>query len=100
MPGFFWSHSSPARVDDYRRSQVPGCSADHIVGAIVTSDRDERNVWNCRLMSPTLFKAGDEGRKDVWGGKHGTLFPHFVTIENETQAASDHAAVVVEINID
>ena len=54
MPGFFWSHSSPARVDDYRRSQVPGCS----------------------------------------------LFPHFVTIENETQAASDHAAVVVEINID
>jgi hypothetical protein len=36
----------------------------------------------------------------VGGGKHGTLLPHFVTIENETQAASDHGAVVVEINID
>jgi hypothetical protein len=46
-----------------------------------------------------VVRAGDEGRKDVWGGKHGTLFPHFVTIENETQAAPDHAAVVVEINV-
>ena len=31
-----------------------------------------------------VVRAGDEGRKDVCGGKHGTLFPHFVMIENET----------------
>lgn len=55
------------------------------------------------LMSPALFERATSAaifRKGVWGGTHGTLFPHFDTIENETQAASDHAAVVVEIDID
>jgi 2'-hydroxyisoflavone reductase len=32
-------------------------------------------------------------RKGVWGGKHGTLFPHYPTITRPTEAASDHAAI-------
>jgi hypothetical protein len=58
----------------------------------------KRNVWNCCLMSPALFERATKAAR-MWGGSRG-LFPHFVTIENETQAAADHAAVVVEINID
>jgi endonuclease/exonuclease/phosphatase family metal-dependent hydrolase len=54
------------------------------------------------LMSPTLFARATSARivrLGVWGGVHGTLFPHLPTIENATQAASDHAAVVVDIDI-
>ena len=54
------------------------------------------------LLSPSLFEratAAQIFRLGVWGGVNGTLFPHFDTIENKTQAASDHAAVVVDINI-
>lgn len=55
------------------------------------------------LLSPSLLaRAYSAGifRKGVWGGKHGTLFPHFDTIEFEHQAASDHAALYVDINLD
>jgi len=54
------------------------------------------------LMSPKLaakvVKAGIE-RRGVWGGKNGTLFPHLDTIEVEKDAASDHAALWVEIDV-
>jgi hypothetical protein len=36
-------------------------------------------------------------RKGVWGGKQGTLFPHFPTITKPVEAASDHAAIYADI---
>ena len=54
------------------------------------------------LMSPKLsakvLKGGIE-RSGVWGGKNGTLFPHLPTIIVEKDAASDHAALWVELDI-
>jgi endonuclease/exonuclease/phosphatase family metal-dependent hydrolase len=54
------------------------------------------------LLSPKLsekvIKGGIE-RQGVWGGKNGTLFPHLPTIQNSEEAASDHAALWVELDI-
>jgi endonuclease/exonuclease/phosphatase family metal-dependent hydrolase len=54
------------------------------------------------LMSPKLsgkvVKGGIE-RRGVWGGKNGTLFPHLATIKKPQDAASDHAALWVELDI-
>jgi endonuclease/exonuclease/phosphatase family metal-dependent hydrolase len=54
------------------------------------------------LMSPelqrTVRKAGIE-RRGVWGGKNGTLFPHLREIKSAKDAASDHAALWVDIDI-
>jgi endonuclease/exonuclease/phosphatase family metal-dependent hydrolase len=54
------------------------------------------------LMSPKLsgkvIKGGIE-RRGVWGGKNGTLFRHLPTIKKEADAASDHAALWVEVEI-
>ncbi len=51
------------------------------------------------LLSPALSNrvtmAGVE-RRGVWGGKHGTLFPHIPEITNPLEAASDHAALWVD----
>jgi endonuclease/exonuclease/phosphatase family metal-dependent hydrolase len=55
------------------------------------------------LLSPSLFaRATGAGifRMGVWGGIHGTLFPHFDTITAEHEAASDHAALYVDIALD
>jgi endonuclease/exonuclease/phosphatase family metal-dependent hydrolase len=52
------------------------------------------------LLSPALFARVTGGkifRKGVWGGKHGTLFPHFPTITTSVEAASDHAAIYADI---
>jgi len=54
------------------------------------------------LLSPDLFAKATAGgifRLGVWGGVNGTLFPHFDTITREVEAASDHAAIFVELNI-
>jgi endonuclease/exonuclease/phosphatase family metal-dependent hydrolase len=54
------------------------------------------------LMSPKLFKRAIGAgifRMGVWGGKNGTLFPHFPEVRDATEAGSDHAAVYVDINI-
>jgi len=54
------------------------------------------------LLSPALFERVETGsvwRKGVWGGKNGTLFPHYDEIKNATQAASDHAAIWADINL-
>ena len=37
-------------------------------------------------------------RKGVWGGKNGTLFPHYPTMTRATEAASDHAAIYADID--
>ena len=54
------------------------------------------------LMSPklaaTVEKAGIE-RRGAWGGKNGTLFPHLPEIKSAKDAASDHAALWVELDI-
>lgn len=54
------------------------------------------------LMSPKLANKAQKGgieRRGVWGGVNGTLFPHFPEITKATEAASDHAALWVDINI-
>ena len=54
------------------------------------------------LLSPALFSKVTVGavfRKGVWGGKHGTLFPHYETMANASEAASDHAAIYADIDI-
>lgn len=54
------------------------------------------------LMSPALagkVRGAGIQRRGVWGGKHGTLFPHFEEVETEKDAASDHAALWVEADI-
>lgn len=54
------------------------------------------------LMSPKLadkvIAAGIE-RRGVWGGTKGTLFPHLQTMKSAKDAASDHAALWVEVEI-
>ncbi len=50
------------------------------------------------LMSPKLLPrvlGGGIERRGVWGGKNGTLFPHFPEIQTKINAASDHAALWV-----
>ncbi|MBF6303032.1 endonuclease/exonuclease/phosphatase family protein [Nocardia amamiensis] len=54
------------------------------------------------LLSPSLFDRVTGGgifRKGVWGGTHGTLFPHFDTMTSKVHAASDHAAIYADIDI-
>lgn len=54
------------------------------------------------LLSPSLFKrvvGGGVWRMGVWGGKNGTLFPHYPEMTSPTHAASDHAAVWADINL-
>lgn len=52
------------------------------------------------LLSPALFSkitaAGIE-RRGMWGGKNGTLWPHFPEIKSADDVASDHAAVWVDL---
>jgi hypothetical protein len=35
----------------------------------------------------------------VWGGKNGTLFPHYDTMTQSVHAASDHAAIYAEVDV-
>lgn len=54
------------------------------------------------LLSPPLFNnviGGGIFRTGVWGGKNGTLWPHYDTMERAVHAASDHAAVYADINV-
>ena len=54
------------------------------------------------LLSPDLYStvqaAGIE-RRGMWGGANGTLWPHFPEVQSEIDAASDHAALWVELQI-
>jgi endonuclease/exonuclease/phosphatase family metal-dependent hydrolase len=54
------------------------------------------------ILSPALWDrvtAGGVERRGVWGGAHGTLFPHLPEITEEVEAASDHAAIWVDLNL-
>jgi endonuclease/exonuclease/phosphatase family metal-dependent hydrolase len=52
------------------------------------------------LLSPELFNrvtVGGVHRLGIWGGANGTLFPHYPGITRSVHAASDHAAIWVDI---
>jgi endonuclease/exonuclease/phosphatase family metal-dependent hydrolase len=54
------------------------------------------------LMSPQLANVVQQGgieRRGVWGGKNGTLFPHYPEIKKAKDAASDHAALWVDLDL-
>lgn len=54
------------------------------------------------LLSPALFERVTGGkifRKGVWGGKNGTIFPHYDEMTAEIHAASDHAAIYADIDL-
>jgi endonuclease/exonuclease/phosphatase family metal-dependent hydrolase len=54
------------------------------------------------LLSPKLFAKVTKGgifRMGVWGGKNGTLFPHYPEITRAEEAASDHAAIWAEVGV-
>jgi endonuclease/exonuclease/phosphatase family metal-dependent hydrolase len=54
------------------------------------------------LLSPALFNkvtAAGVFRMGVWGGKNGTLFPHYDTMTKRIHQASDHAALFADIAI-
>jgi endonuclease/exonuclease/phosphatase family metal-dependent hydrolase len=54
------------------------------------------------LLSPELFDKVENAevfRKGVWGGKNGDLFEHFPEMTKPIHAASDHAALLVDLDI-
>ncbi|RBO88303.1 endonuclease/exonuclease/phosphatase family protein [Nocardia puris] len=54
------------------------------------------------LLSPALAERTTGGaifREGVWGGRNGTLFPHFPTMTAPEHAASDHAALYADIDV-
>lgn len=54
------------------------------------------------LLSPALFDAvtgGGTVRSGAWGGTRGTLWPHYPTLTDPQQAASDHCALFADIDI-
>jgi endonuclease/exonuclease/phosphatase family metal-dependent hydrolase len=54
------------------------------------------------LFSPALFAKVTRGeifRKGVWGGVNGTLFPHYDEMTKAIHAASDHAAILADIDL-
>jgi endonuclease/exonuclease/phosphatase family metal-dependent hydrolase len=54
------------------------------------------------LLSAPLFAKATGGsifRMGVWGGTNGTLFPHFPEITKAVEAASDHAAIIADIQL-
>ena len=54
------------------------------------------------FLSPKLFdkvQAAGIERRGMWGGTTGKLWPHFAELTKAEEAASDHAAVWVDLNI-
>jgi endonuclease/exonuclease/phosphatase family metal-dependent hydrolase len=54
------------------------------------------------LLSPQLFAAvtlAGVWRKGVWGGKNGTMWNIYPEMQQPYHAASDHAAIWVDLNI-
>jgi endonuclease/exonuclease/phosphatase family metal-dependent hydrolase len=77
-------------------SKHPSFQADARTGTYGTSNDKIDYI----LLSPALFSRVTGGRifrKGVWGGKNGTLFPHYPTITRKVEAASDHAAIYADI---
>jgi endonuclease/exonuclease/phosphatase family metal-dependent hydrolase len=55
------------------------------------------------LLSPAMFErctGGGVFRKGMFGGTTGTLWEHYPTVTRPVEAASDHAAVYADFDID
>lgn len=54
------------------------------------------------LLSPRLFaevRSARIERRGMWGGKNGTLWPRFDEVKRPKDAASDHAALIVDLGV-
>lgn len=54
------------------------------------------------LLSPALYaivSAAGVERRGMWGGVNGTLWPHFDEVSKAEQAASDHAALWLDLAV-
>ncbi|MET1004854.1 MAG: endonuclease/exonuclease/phosphatase family protein, partial [Propionibacteriaceae bacterium] len=54
------------------------------------------------LLSPALFAKVTGGgifRMGAWGGKNGTLWPHYDTLTRAVDAASDHSAIYADLSL-
>ena len=54
------------------------------------------------LLSPALYAkvtAGGIYRMGAWGGKNGTLWPHYDTLTKAIDASSDHCAIYADIKL-
>ena len=54
------------------------------------------------LLSPALYAkvtGGGIHRLGAWGGKNGTLWPHYDTLARAIDAASDHCAIYADIRL-
>ncbi len=50
-------------------------------------------------MTGWITTDGGTFRTGGWGGKNGTLWPHYDTITKVTDAASDHAAIYADLSL-
>jgi hypothetical protein len=79
-------------------SEHPNFTADSRPGTFQNGTATQKIDY--LLLSPELFqqvKGGGIFR--MGGGKNGTLFPHYATITQPIEAASDHAAIYADINL-
>ncbi len=54
------------------------------------------------LLKPALYVKTTGGgiyRMGAWGGKNGSLWPHYETLTKATDAASDNAALYADLNL-
>ncbi|WP_294124263.1 endonuclease/exonuclease/phosphatase family protein [Sphingomonas sp.] len=80
--------SFPGFSDGGRKGTFGNCNASNKIDHI--------------LLSPALMAkvtAGGIELRGAWGGVHGTLWPHFPEITKASEAASDHAAIWVDLAI-
>ena len=80
-------------------SQHPTFTDDGRPGTFGTGTKN--NKFDYLLLSPALFKKVQGGgifRKGVWGGTHGTLWPHYTEMKRQVDQASDHAAIYADLN--
>ncbi len=50
-------------------------------------------LW-AKVTGGAIFRMG------VWGGVNGTLFPRYDTMTEAVHAASDHAAIYADLDLD
>lgn len=78
----------------------PNFKPDGRVGTFGNGNRGDKIDYI--LLSPALFarvQRAEYFRKGVWGGKNGDLWPIYPEMERAIHAASDHAAVWVDLDL-
>ena len=56
-------------------------------------------TYCCRLRLYAKVTGGGIYRMGAWGGKNGTLWPHYDTLTKAIDAASDHCAIYADITL-